>query len=155
MRPAHASSEAGFTLVEVLTVLFIIGLMTSAVFLTRPSSKAPETVFAERLVKEMNGAAQMSLITGQPVAMNLSKTDYALSRFDGDGWRPEQTGVWPTRINFEREGRKVELKDEAVPLVVFEPTGGATVFSLHIQGDEQDYRLVSTGNGRVTLERVQ
>ena len=57
----HITKEAGFTLVEVLSVLVVIGLMSSVVILSIPQPKSGLERQAERLSVELNALAQVHL----------------------------------------------------------------------------------------------
>ena len=72
-------SQAGFTLVEMLVVLAIIGLIAAAGLALRPQSSgtlAREKV-GVKLVQALANAQAQANATGQPVNLNLRAADFS------------------------------------------------------------------------------
>jgi len=80
------AKEAGFTLVEILCVLFLIGVTLSVVILSVPQSKSVLDEQAERLTVELNALAQDGLISGAVTAAGFSEDGYALYAFENSEW---------------------------------------------------------------------
>lgn len=150
----RARQQSGFTLVEVLTVLVIIGLMSSVVIMSLPSPKPAAVEVSDRLIQELNRAAQAGLIGGDTVAFGASKEGYEIYRFVGETWVSEQTGHWDDlrRVELSVEGLEIELGEQAVPLVIFEPSGVAIPFELALHDNDLSRTLIGDGSGRVRLE---
>ena len=145
--------EAGYTLVEIMAVMVIIGLMTSAVVLTLPKDKAVVNAYAEDLVRNINGAAQASLLSGKMAALGVSEKAYAIYAYEDEAWVPKRTADWPEGVfvTFEKDETKLKLTEDIVPLAWFEPTGQSTVFDLTLRNHDKVLRLSSQGDGRVVL----
>jgi general secretion pathway protein H len=85
------SNLRGFTLVEVLVVLLIMGLLAGlAVGLTRPDDRAVLRVEAERLAQLLDLAAAESRFTGNTMAWTADGPGY---RF----WRMSEDAGWPAQ----------------------------------------------------------
>ena len=153
LRPIRHIKEAGFTLVEIMAVMVIIGLMTSAVVLTMPQNKPAVNIYADNLVRDLNGAAQSSLLTGKVAALGLSEKSYAIYAYEGEEWVPKRTGDWPEGVfvTFEKDKTKLKLTEDLVPLAIFEPTGQSTLFELTLRNHDKALRLSSKGDGRVVI----
>ena len=151
----RATRQAGFTLVELLTVLVIIGLMASAVVLTLPRDKPAIDTQSQSLTSLMNAASQASLVTGRPHAFGLSKDRYAVFEFMEGEWVQRQTLDRPDALTVElrKNDIRIKLEDEIVPIVVFEPTGLSTSFELILTQDRRTETLTSSGDGRVEWVR--
>lgn len=147
-------AQAGFTLVEVLVTLAIIALVSAMIIITAPTGKPPVVALSDTLVSALNRAAQTSIITGEPQAFGASKTAHALYRFSDGRWIAQTQESWPKAITavLEREKRVLALSDEVVPLIVFEPTGLSTPFTLSLSSEGTIMQLGSTGNGQVRLQ---
>lgn len=147
--------QTGFTLVELLTVLTIIALLSSAVILTIPERKSDAEQFAETMAVELNLAAQESLITGRPSALGLSQDSYGLMVYEGGAWDVRQERLWRDGVSVRmlKDKSNIKLGDDLVPLAVFYPTGNSTIFELSLSGLDANYTLSSTGDGRVVLEQ--
>lgn len=154
LRRKRYISEAGFTLVEVMTVLVIIGLMSSVVILTLPKEKPAVESFAENLVRETNAAAQASLLSGRPSALGLSEDRFAILSFSQGEWKTVREQDWPPRIDvkYSNETREVDLPKDLTPFVIFEPIGLSTVFALRLNDGSHTVTLQSQGDGKVLLE---
>lgn len=83
-----ASERRGFTLVELLVVLLIMGLFAGLVgAVVRPDERALLRVEAERLAQLLELAAEEARLTGTPIAWTAEPTRY---RF----WRRRAGGEW-------------------------------------------------------------
>ena len=153
----RAKRQAGFTLVELLTVLVIIGLMTSAVVMTLPREKPAIDAQAQTLTSSLNAASQSSLVTGRPFAFGLSKDQFAVFEFEDGEWVQRQLMDRPDALSVDlrKNDIRIKLSEEIVPVVVFEPTGLSTPFSLTLTQGRRTEVLSSTGDGRVILERPE
>lgn len=139
-----------------MTVLVVIGLISSAVILTLPGEKPAIETYSKTMVKEINGAAQTSLLTGETTALGLSETAYAVLIYREGQWQSNGARELPegTKLSFEKEGANVRLSDKMLPLGVFEPTGTANVFTVTLRSSDGRYDLISAGDGRLVLSRA-
>ena len=154
---SRAKRQAGFTLVELLTVLVIIGLMASAVVMTLPRDKPAIDAQSQALASSLNAAAQSSLVTGRPHGFGVSKNQFAIFEFVDAEWVQTQAMDRPGAVSVElkKDDILIKLSEELVPLVVFEPTGLSTPFELVLTQDRRTETLSSSGNGEVILERPE
>lgn len=154
---ARPNREAGFTLIEVLTVLIIIGLMTSVVVLTIPTPKSALDTQAEFMVGSLNELAQNSIITGKVGAAGFSQSGYVLYQFADDEWQELTSSEWREsyRLLYERADARLDLPKEATPSILFQPTGLSTPFELVMSDNDAEYTLLTSGDGRVVLRKDQ
>jgi general secretion pathway protein H len=83
-------SERGFTLLEVLVVIAIIGLTATFVTMSVDDSRQA-TREIERLRLALESAAEQAEIRGTPVQVEFLPNAYRFSRFDSQGnWIPIQ-----------------------------------------------------------------
>jgi len=147
---------AGFSLVEVMMVMLIIGLVSGAVVLTMSPPQAPEQVLAAKLARHLNGLAQNSLLANTPAAVGFSRAGYALFTYQEHKWRQSKAGEWPARVSvrFLHDGIALDLPESVKPLVFFEPTGLSSAFTLELEGRKAQFILYSHGDGQVLLKEV-
>lgn len=123
----------GFTLVELMIVLAIIGLAATAVILTAPDPRPTAATAADRLVVRLANARAEAILTGRPVALRLAADGSAAVAATRVGaWAPlEGPGLaaeaWP-------EGVTPRLEAEATR-VIFDPTGLTDRQVLTLQDD--------------------
>ena len=136
-QPNSADRSAGFTLVEVLTALAIVGLIASAVMLASPGADTRLHAGVERLAARLKLAGDQSVLVNRPVALVAAPEGYHFELRDEDGWRRMDAASslgfqpWPGNVaprvelpaDSEREG-------EGLRLAEFDPLGGASAMRL-------------------------
>lgn len=145
--------ESGFSLVEILVVLFIIGLMSAAVVLTFDKPKSALEKQAETLASQLNALAQDGLITGSVNAAGFSKDGYALYTFENSEWTERVSDDWQDsyRLTFTRASAKLDMPKEKEPIIMFQPTGLSTPFELTLADRDLKFSLKTEGDGRIAL----
>jgi len=146
--------DAGFTLVEIMAVLFIIGLMSAAIVLSFPESKSDLEVQAEHLTVRLNAMAQDSLVTGKVSAVGINQEGYALYHYAEGEWESFRSEDWADdfRITLERDDVKLELPEEITPGILFYPTAQSHAFEISITDGGTEHMIMSLGDNRV--ERI-
>lgn len=145
--------ESGFSLVEILVVLFIIGLMSAAVVLAFPKPKSALESQAATLASQLNALAQDGLITGSVNAAGFSKDGYALYTFENSEWTERASGDWQDsyRLSLTRASAKLDMPKTKEPIIIFQPTGLSTPFELTLADRDLKFSLKTEGDGRVAL----
>lgn len=138
VRPLKISHKAveplrrnGFTLVEMMVVIAIIGVAVTALVLTLPSRAQAINQDAERLATRLSAARDQAVVGGQPVAVWVGAQGYGFEyRLEGEwrpmternleniNWRPDISAEVPTderlRIAFDNTG----LPNQALQVVL-------------------------------------
>lgn len=85
---------AGFTLLELLVVLFLVGLLTSIVVLSSATAGLERRLEDEaaRLAGLLELASENSVLTGRELAVGFQPGGYAFFYFEGNDWQPLQSG---------------------------------------------------------------
>jgi len=147
------TKEAGFTLIEILCVLVLIGVTTSLVVLTvQPPKSALETQAAQ-LTNQLNALAQDGLISGSVNAAGFSEDGYTLYTFENSEWMERVSGEWQDsyRLTFTRASARLDLPKTTDPTIMFQPTGLSTPFELTLSDRDTRYALKTSGDGRIEL----
>ncbi len=80
------AGEAGFTLVELMVVIVIIGLLSGAVMLTMADPRGRLTADIDRFSGRVKAARDSAIIAGSPVALWVSPTAYGFERRTKGQW---------------------------------------------------------------------
>ncbi|MEL7540173.1 MAG: GspH/FimT family pseudopilin [Pseudomonadota bacterium] len=143
--------QAGMTLVEVMAVLFIVGLTAGLVTLTLPERPTEEQASAQAFARVLREAQEQAIMAGQPVGVKLQDQGYALFQWRQDFWRPQRGAVILPRgmdIQYQTTER---VGPEGWPEIVFDPTGivQPAEFQLRARGVRIDIVLEESGEVRL------
>lgn len=165
---ASPKLSGGFTLIELVMSLFVLGLVSGAIILTLPSQESHEQSEADRLAARLSAASNHSILSGEVVGAAVSENGYRFYRLVQGEWTelksepltPQtfspDTGlafslsyVSPViepvaRLNLEAAPSKAMR-----PNIVFYPMGLNTPFSISIGGGEGEIKVESRGAGLV------
>lgn len=160
-------NEAGFTLVEILCVLAVLGLTAGMVVLNLPRGEDPFKAEVQNFATRLNIAARDSAIDGRIRGVEIDSTGYELLEYSGE-WTELGSKDWNDvfKVELSIEDQRIDFKDRAkviaaskeitpAPLIYLDPTGGVTAFKLELQGRETAYQLSTDMRGRITAEPVQ
>lgn len=160
--------EAGFTLVEVLCVLALLGLTAGLVVLNLPKPAPPFEQEALGVTTTLNIAAQESVIDGKIRGVDFTTGKLEVLRYDGE-WISEHESVFYDIASVEltveqqeidlvsrtRSKAKAEEDAEFPPLIYFDATGNVTPFTLFLNGSEESVSVSPNIRGRIIMEPVQ
>jgi len=119
MTPTSATGEEGFTLVEMLVTLVVVGLLTSVALASVPDARPSLASEADRFAARLVRAKEEAVLTNRTVEVRVTAQGYDFaakrggerSAIDGKAfapvkWSDETTvaGQTPTRIAFDPVG---------------------------------------------------
>ena len=136
--------EHGFSLVETLVVVFIVGLVASLVVAAMPAQPKGAEADARALRTALLVAEDASLTTGLPHGLVLSEAGWSVVRYVQGAWvSPAQSGpAWRGQFasgvecrQQEEATRKADRRDEEkepaiVPVAWFDPLGQSVIADL-------------------------
>lgn len=156
-RARTLSRDAGFSLLEILAVLVIIGVMSAVVVLSLTPPRPAAQDRADQFVLRVNQLAKEAIYSGRPNALSISEEGLHLMQFANGRWTALQAIPFEGRIKtvLEIEDERVrDIPEEPSPLILFEPTGEVTDFSLTVSGTGLDLRLFRADDGTIQLGRL-
>ena len=145
-----ATGTKGFTLVELMVVLVIVGLVSAAVVVAMPDPRGALRGEALRLAARADAARERAMMDNRPVALVIKDNGYSFE------WRRE--GEWraiaerPFLAQDWSEGTRASIEGGEAR-IVFDSTGFAEPARLHLVrgGDEALVEVID--GGRVHVAR--
>jgi len=157
--------ERGLTLVELLVGLAIAGLAAAAVLLALPPGRESLPAEAERLAAKLRAAADLAVISGRMIGVEVTARGYRFYRREAQGWEPLavdpalEAGAWSTAVtaHLVREGAVFAAADDTQggatsPGIRFDPIGLATPFELRLAAADEALRIRGDMAGAIILE---
>jgi len=153
-RTARLSNQSGMTLVEVLMVVFIIGLTTGLVVLTVPDRRPNSDTISRQLTGLIEQARDQAIFTGQPVGLVLEEDAFDLAVWRDPAWvergKPQ---ALPQGVAVELTYNAVIERPETWPDLVFDPTGLVDPVNITVRGSRFDIELMIEASGEVVYAR--
>jgi general secretion pathway protein H len=141
---------AGFTLVELMVVMVIVGLASAAVVLALPRRSDTARGEARTLAARLVAARDLAIIGGRDVAVTIDAKGYRISQRHRDGWhaaegRALQPHLWPEALAVT-----TEIADGDA--LRFDTTGLATPAKVRIDSDGSSIGISIDSIGRVAID---
>ena len=150
------AGSGGFTLVEVVMVLALVGLASAAVALSIRDSQKDLASQLTRFESQLRQAQELSMVSGQQVGLDFDPGGYRFWLRGLTGWAStdplSEPETWPrgTDIVLWRNGQKVDLNKgpaqiagsaQPNPEIWFQDFGLVTAFRLQLVGPKREIWL--------------
>lgn len=159
-------TQVGFTLLELLAVIVIIGIIVSlASFSIGQNASRIVQEEAERLHGLIQLAGEEAVLQGRELALEFDHDRYRFLEFGKKDWQPVMEDNMlrerplPEAVEFELllEGIETGFEDkENLPRIFIFSSGELTAFTMMLKMDEGEaYSLQGFINGKLTLTRAE
>ncbi|MFN3228479.1 MAG: GspH/FimT family protein [Asticcacaulis sp.] len=146
--------SGGFSLVELLVVLVILGLTASVVVLTMGPGADSLQNETERLALRLKHAREEAILTNRPISLVFTDEGYRVRTLRRTGWVDLDKPFEPVRLHADTRlslsGSQARPGD-ATSAILFDPTGLASPAHLTLIRDRERRDLVVTAQGDVAF----
>lgn len=142
---------AGFTLLEVMLVMAIAGLATTAVLLTLPDGDAALHRQADTLGAHLRRAQEQAILGGRAMRVAVEPAGYRFTRRDHGRWLPYEEGPFHARSWSDGVTPLIPRGDVQVGFS-FDPTGMAEPQALQLHNGRQQVTVSVARSGKVAID---
>lgn len=149
----RAPRDAGFSLVEAMVTLVIIGLMASTVMLLAPSPDRETRALAEHFASRIAVASEEAIVVNRPMALVMTREGYGFARLDERGWMRVVDGsalafrAWPDGVEY-RVAEAADTETETERVVRFDAMGQATPARIVLTRAGSEWEITVNSEGR-------
>ena len=138
--------RAGFTLVELMVTVAVVGLAAGAVVLSAQPTQPSAVRTAERFAARLAEARSEAILSNRPVAVTVGEDGYRFSVMQGRAWiaapRPLNDQVWDEGV----------MSPGAAERWTFDPTGAVEPASRGLSRDGRTAVVLIDEAGQVRVE---
>lgn len=146
MHGERKQRQSGFTLVELLVVLVIIGLAAAAVVLAIPDPEGSLQTEAERFAARTKAARDLAIVESRPALLRIEPGGYSLSRRSDGAWQEADRYDWA-------EGTEVEAGGAEGSQSRFDSTGLAQPLQVTLRRRDRQVAIAIGEDGSVRVQR--
>lgn len=156
----------GFTLIEILVVLFIISIVTSVALLTisRNDNRQLESITKE-LVQALTLAEEKAMLQPSVLGLTIEKNAYQFSSYQPAEGKNKANWLLAdanhliphnVELSVDVEGKKISADQDdetkSMPQIVISTNGDITPFTIYIgkKGNSPHYEIRGDSNGNIT-----
>jgi len=141
----------GFSLVELMVVLVIMGLVGTAVLMTAPAPEARLLAQAERLATHLARAREEAIMRNQPVALRVDAAGYGFSVRRSGQWTALVQAPFDQR-RFEDDVHAVFEPEETFERFEFDATGDTEGGGVTLAALDAAWRVALDAEGRLSVQ---
>jgi general secretion pathway protein H len=150
----EAKSESGFTLIEMLVVLAILGIAAGAVLLTAPDSRRSLIWEAERFAAGLVRAKEEAVLTNRTIDVRISRDGYAFGATSRGLRRPLEQRPFAS-VAWNEDTTAIVAESDQRSRIAFDSTGMATPAAVDLYRSDGHVRVIVDIAGSVKIDVAQ
>ena len=144
-RPCRRQDD-GFTLVELIVVIVIIGMLAATVMIAMPDANGGLRGEAEQLAARAKAAQEAAVINSRSTALRVQADGYSVAGNEGGQWQDKARFAW-------QAGTTPELPPGSVLRTRFDATGLADPLELTLRRGSERVQIVVGSDGEIQVRR--
>ena len=148
-RADRTGSEEGFTLVELLIVLVLLGLMSAAVVLAFSETGGSLRDEAERFAARTRAAQERAILGARATSLRVTDVGYGFDQRVRGDWVPVQDRELADRR--WAEGVSARPSTSGAARIIFDPTGLADPASVTLERGDDRLTVTIAPDGAVDV----
>ena len=162
-----AARHKGFTLVEVMVVVVIIGILINFTVLSLRSHSPLDQLKeeSERFMSLIRVASEEALLRSRFIGVDVTETGYGFLRLEEETWHPVNDTLFRNRelpedmsisLTMARPPGDDDDEEKRTPEIILLNSGELTPFDLKLSTLHSDdyYRLIGSETGELTLVKI-
>ncbi|WP_290750606.1 GspH/FimT family pseudopilin [Henriciella sp.] len=145
--------DAGLTLVEILVVIFVMGLVSAVAVMTLPARETPYERAVREVQSALRDAQDRAVLTGEVIGVQPTEHGLDLLSWTGEEWLPLRADrlSLPDGVRLEVVGAEDDRRDhdEIPQRIVFNPLGATQPVHLAVTWRTYAQRLTLMPDGEV------
>ncbi|WP_407352262.1 GspH/FimT family pseudopilin [Luteimonas sp. R10] len=142
--------QRGFTLVELMVVLAIVGLLGAAVLLTAPARGSALAADADAFAARLLRAQQEAILGTRAIRVRADAQGYAFSVQRFEGWQPLADAPFRPAAWSDGVGPELPRGQEAIEFR-FDPIGTAEPVQIVLRQDQRRAQVTVDATGGVAV----
>lgn len=149
-----ATPDSGFTLIEMMVVLAIVGLAAGVILLTAPDSRRSLIQEAERFAASLVRAKEEAVLTNRTIDVRISSDGYAFGAISRGLHRPLEERPFRS-IAWDEDTTAVVSEADQRSRIAFDSTGIATPAAVDLFRSDGHVRVVVDTAGSIKIDVAQ
>ena len=131
--------DAGFSIIELMVVVFVIGLVASFIVLSAPRQGSDLVRNTERVASLLSQASDEAVVSGNAYGAVFEGNTVQIVRRDDGIWNRSATGVvhLPAELSVSRVSGGDQARPDAAPDIWFDPIGMTTPARIEVSDGRQ------------------